>query len=143
MRLESSRWRYRLSCYVCCSTAIFSVWVTIAACVWMFGRIIGRMKHAGVIFGVMLVFLFFKIGGSVYFESAPTQAFAALPVMENVGNLEGKELRLGATTGPLWAVLTTSEVAAAFTSAATLLGVAQLGYPGQLVEVDVTAVLPA
>lgn len=78
------------------------------ACVWMFGRIIGRMKHAGVIFGVMLVFLFLKIGGSVYFESAPTQAFAALPVMENVGNLEGKELRLGATTGPLWAVLTTS-----------------------------------
>lgn len=43
----------------------------------------------------------------------------------------------------VWAVLTTSEVAAAFTSAATLLGVAQLGYPGQRVEVDVTAVLPA
>ncbi|HET7901178.1 MAG TPA: RidA family protein [Candidatus Nanopelagicales bacterium] len=42
----------------------------------------------------------------------------------------------------VWAALTTSEVAAAFTSAATLLGVAQLGYPGQLVEVDVTAVLP-
>lgn len=37
MRLASSRWRYRLSCYVCCSTAIFSVWVTIAACAWMFG----------------------------------------------------------------------------------------------------------
>lgn len=78
------------------------------ACVWMFGRIIGRMKHAGVIFGVMLLFLLVKIGGSVAFESAPTQAFASLPVMQDVGNLEGKELRLGATTGPLWAVLTTS-----------------------------------
>ena len=43
----------------------------------------------------------------------------------------------------VWSVLTSSSVAAAFTSAATLLGVAQLGYPGQLVEVDVTAVLPA
>lgn len=43
----------------------------------------------------------------------------------------------------VWAALTSSPVAAAFTSAATLLGVAQLGYPGQLVEVDVTAVLPA
>ena len=43
----------------------------------------------------------------------------------------------------VWASLTTSAVADAFTSAATLLGVAQLGYPGQLVEVDVTAVLPA
>lgn len=78
------------------------------ACVWMFGRIIGRMKHAGVIFAVMLAFLLLKIGGSVAFEAAPTQAFAHLPVMQNVGNLEGKELRLGATTGPLWAVLTTS-----------------------------------
>jgi K+-transporting ATPase ATPase A chain len=78
------------------------------ACVWMFGLIVGRMKHAGVIFGVMLIFLLVKIGGSVAFESAPTQAFADLPVMADVGNLEGKELRLGATTGPLWAVLTTS-----------------------------------
>ena len=25
------------------------------ACVWMFGRIIGRMRHAAVVFGVMLV----------------------------------------------------------------------------------------
>lgn len=78
------------------------------ACVWMFGHIIGRMKHAGVIFGVMLLFLLVKIGGSVAFESAPTQAFTSLPVMQDVGNLEGKELRLGATTGPLWAVLTTA-----------------------------------
>lgn len=43
----------------------------------------------------------------------------------------------------VWASLTASAAADAFTSAATLLGVAQLGYPGQLVEVDVTAVLPA
>jgi enamine deaminase RidA (YjgF/YER057c/UK114 family) len=40
------------------------------------------------------------------------------------------------------AVLRESAVAAAFTSASTLLGVAQLGYRGQLVEVDVTAALP-
>jgi len=78
------------------------------ACVWMFGRIIGRMKHASVIFAVMLAFLLLKIGGSVAFEATPTQAFVHLPVMQDVGNLEGKELRLGATTGPLWAVLTTS-----------------------------------
>lgn len=78
------------------------------ACVWMFGHLIGRMKHAGVVFGVMLVFLLVKIGGAVGFEQAPTLAFADLPVAQDVGNLEGKELRLGAATGPLWAVLTTS-----------------------------------
>jgi enamine deaminase RidA (YjgF/YER057c/UK114 family) len=42
----------------------------------------------------------------------------------------------------VWSSLTSSVAAAAFVGAATLLGVAQLGYPGQLVEVDVTAVLP-
>jgi enamine deaminase RidA (YjgF/YER057c/UK114 family) len=42
----------------------------------------------------------------------------------------------------VWSSLTSSVAAAAFTGAATLLGVAQLGYPGQLVEVDITAVLP-
>ena len=78
------------------------------ACVWMFGQLIGRMKHAGVIFGVMLAFLLVKISGAAFFESAPTQAFASLPIMQDVGNLEGKELRLGAVTGPLWSVLTTS-----------------------------------
>ena len=78
------------------------------ACVWMFGRIVGRMRHAAIVFGVMLVLLVAKTIGAVYFESAPTQAFAGLPIEQNVGNLEGKEMRFGATSGPTWAVLTTS-----------------------------------
>lgn len=78
------------------------------ACVWMFGRIIGRMKHAGVLFVVMLALMGARIVATVGFESAPTQAFASLPITQDVGNLEGKELRFGASAGPLWAVLTTS-----------------------------------
>ncbi|EDY48016.1 conserved hypothetical protein [Streptomyces clavuligerus] len=41
-----------------------------------------------------------------------------------------------------WRRLNSSVVGAAFTSASTLLGVAQLGFPGQLIEVDFTAALP-
>ena len=41
----------------------------------------------------------------------------------------------------VWTALSRSEVGAALSTASTLLGVAQLGYPGQLVEVDVTAAL--
>lgn len=78
------------------------------ACVWMFGRIIERKRHATVIFAVMLGFIAVKIAGAVYFEAAPTEAFANLPIEQTVGNLEGKELRFGATGGPLWSVLTTS-----------------------------------
>ena len=76
------------------------------ACVWMFGHMTGKMKHAGVIFGVMLFLLIGKVSWALHFESQPTVAFTDLPIEQTVGNLEGKELRLGATTGPLWAALT-------------------------------------
>lgn len=41
----------------------------------------------------------------------------------------------------VWRRLTASAIAGAFTTASTLLGVTCLGYPGQLVELDVTAAL--
>ncbi|MGW7681241.1 RidA family protein [Kribbella sp. NPDC054772] len=41
----------------------------------------------------------------------------------------------------VWTQLNASPLGPAFTTASTLLGVAQLGFPGQLVEVDVTAAL--
>ncbi len=81
------------------------------ASVWMFGRILGRPRHAGVIFGVMLVLLLGKIAGAVAFERAPTAALRDVAAVEQVdGNLEGKEMRFGAAagSGPLWGVLTTS-----------------------------------
>ncbi|SMD16400.1 RidA family protein [Kibdelosporangium aridum] len=46
------------------------------------------------------------------------------------------------TLAGVWARLTESGLAEAFTTASTLLGVAQLGYRGQLVELDLTAALP-
>jgi enamine deaminase RidA (YjgF/YER057c/UK114 family) len=42
----------------------------------------------------------------------------------------------------VWRLLRESPIAAALESASTLLGVAQLGFAGQLVEIDVTAALP-
>lgn len=78
------------------------------ACVWMFGRIIGRMKHAAVLFTVMLILMGARITASVGFEAEATHAFASLPITQDVGNLEGKELRFGTAAGPLWSVVTTS-----------------------------------
>jgi hypothetical protein len=40
----------------------------------------------------------------------------------------------------VWTLLRESELAEAFTTASTLLGVTVLGYPGQLLELDITAV---
>lgn len=44
--------------------------------------------------------------------------------------------------GAAWRRLTESALGPAFTTASTLLGVAQLGFSGQLVEVDLTVALP-
>jgi potassium-transporting ATPase potassium-binding subunit len=88
--------------------AMISIILIPMACVWMFGRIVGNLRHAVVVFGIMLALLLTKISGAVYFETAPTEAFADLPITQDVGNLEGKEMRFGPTSGPTWAVLTTS-----------------------------------
>lgn len=42
----------------------------------------------------------------------------------------------------VWQRFQSTPMQAAFTSASTLLGVTQLGFPGQLIELDVTAALP-
>ncbi|MGH8017597.1 MAG: potassium-transporting ATPase subunit KdpA [Opitutaceae bacterium] len=88
--------------------SMFAIVVIPMSAVWMFGRITRRTKHAAVIFAVMLALLAGKIAWSIYWESQPTAAFADLPIESTSGNLEGKELRLGVTTGPLWAALTTA-----------------------------------
>jgi K+-transporting ATPase ATPase A chain len=77
------------------------------ACVWMFGCITSRMRHAVIVFAVMSVLLFGMVGLAVYFESAPTAAFAGLPI-QPAGNLEGKELRFGPSASPTWAAMTTT-----------------------------------
>ncbi|MFT3989823.1 MAG: potassium-transporting ATPase subunit KdpA [Luteolibacter sp.] len=77
------------------------------ACVKTFGSILGKPRHAQIIGTVMLSFLLLKVLITVLPESAPTAALQHLPVVASA-NLEGKELRFGAATGPLWAVLTTS-----------------------------------
>jgi enamine deaminase RidA (YjgF/YER057c/UK114 family) len=48
-----------------------------------------------------------------------------------------------ATLASVWDRLTVSPLSAAFTTASTLVGVAALGYRDQLVELDLTAALPA
>ncbi|MGB8332365.1 MAG: potassium-transporting ATPase subunit KdpA, partial [Polyangiales bacterium] len=78
------------------------------ASVWMFGRLAGRIKHAAVVFGVMTVIFFAMSTSSVVMDAQPNAAFAHLPVDQSLGNLEGKELRIGTPGGAFWAVSTTA-----------------------------------
>jgi K+-transporting ATPase ATPase A chain len=89
---------------VLCNMAILLIPM---ASVWMFGRIIHRLRHALVIFVVMLLVFATFLVSACLLEAQPAAALAGLPVQE-AGNLEGKELRFGTSAGATWAVSTTS-----------------------------------
>lgn len=103
--------------------------------VFMYGRMLNRMKHSLVIFSIMLLLMVFTIAWTIYFDTLkPNPAFTAhkektieipsvstsssmekkhipkivgLPVDQTLGNLEGKELRFGTSAGATFAALTT------------------------------------
>jgi K+-transporting ATPase ATPase A chain len=105
------------------------------ALVLMYGRMLGRVRHSVVIYGVMLTMMIGLIAWVIYFDtlqpnpgltahagatyqivnpSAPngkidvvSPQVASLPVDQHLGNLEGKELRFGASAGAAFAAITT------------------------------------
>ncbi|HEY3963469.1 MAG TPA: potassium-transporting ATPase subunit KdpA [Planctomycetaceae bacterium] len=102
----------------------------------MFGKMLNNFRHAAVIFGVMLVLSATTLGWAIYWDTQhpnpaltahATQSYeisdpaapngtaqitspeiAGLPVDQELGNLEGKELRFGTSAGATWAALTTN-----------------------------------
>jgi potassium-transporting ATPase potassium-binding subunit len=105
------------------------------ALVLMYGRMLKRLRHAFVIFSVMLLLFVGTVVWAIYFDtmqpnpgltahpqsrtftidsaSAPggkrvitLPAVAGLPVDQHLGNLEGKELRFGTSAGATFAAAT-------------------------------------
>jgi len=105
------------------------------ALVLMYGRMLKRIRHSIVIYGVMLTMMAGLIAWSIRCDtlepnpglaahpaetyavasaSAPSgkldltsPAIASLPVDQHLGNLEGKELRFGTSAGAVFAAITT------------------------------------
>jgi K+-transporting ATPase ATPase A chain len=103
------------------------------AAVIMFGRMLNNMRHAAVLYGVMLALLAAQTGWAVYWDTlrpnpgvagragqtydvalpggkrtVSVPEVAGLPVDQGLGNLEGKELRFGTSAGPTFAAVTTA-----------------------------------
>jgi K+-transporting ATPase ATPase A chain len=102
----------------------------------MFGVMLKKMRHAAVVFGVMMTMFLGMIGWAVYWDTmhpnpgltshaaatyqlpdatAPdgsreltVPAVAGLPVDQELGNLEGKELRFGTSAGATFSAFTTA-----------------------------------
>jgi K+-transporting ATPase ATPase A chain len=67
-----------------------------------------RLKHALVIFSVMLILMATTVIWSISFDTlSPNPAFTSLPLDQHLGNLEGKELRFGTSAGAVYSAITT------------------------------------
>lgn len=75
---------------------LFSILLIPASCVFLFGKIIGNLKHSWIIFFVMLTFIFISYGVVSYSEAKNPQFF------------EGKEIRFSKVESGLWLVATTA-----------------------------------
>jgi K+-transporting ATPase ATPase A chain len=100
----------------------------------MFGKMLGNLRHAAVIYGVMMFMFVGMIIWAIYWDTLrpnpalthqPARtlvmrtargqrvekqipALAGLPVDQSLGNLEGKELRFGTSAGATFAAVTTA-----------------------------------
>jgi K+-transporting ATPase ATPase A chain len=100
----------------------------------MFGKMLNNLRHAAVIYGLMLLLFVGMTVWAVSLDSLqpnpaltaqpartvivrtarghrvekPVPALAGLPVDQDLGNLEGKELRFGTSAGPTFAAVTTA-----------------------------------
>jgi potassium-transporting ATPase potassium-binding subunit len=77
------------------------------AMIFALGYILKRKRFAWMVFGVMTVgFLLFAIP-SIYFEMKGNPAIAHMGIRQNIGNMEGKEVRFGAAASAFWGITTT------------------------------------
>jgi K+-transporting ATPase ATPase A chain len=100
----------------------------------MFGRMVGNRRHAAIIYGVMMVLFLTMIGWAISWDTLQPNpgltgqpdhtvevrdaagkkveksipALAGLPVDQELGNLEGKELRFGTSAGATFSAVTTA-----------------------------------
>jgi K+-transporting ATPase ATPase A chain len=86
---------------------VASIIVLPMATIVMAGFMLRNMRHALVIYGVMLALLVTGMVVAIGSETQPSAATAGLPVARGP-NMEGKEVRNGAVASATWAAMTTA-----------------------------------
>jgi K+-transporting ATPase ATPase A chain len=85
-----------------------SILLVSVALIFSFGFYIKRKKLAYIIFGVMTFFFILFVCSNIYFETQGNPEISKLGIAQNIGAMEGKEIRFGATSTAYWSVATTS-----------------------------------
>ena len=78
------------------------------ALIFAFGYYIKRKKLAYTIFGVMTFFFLLFVINNVYFETKGNPELSRMGIAQNIGAMEGKEIRFGSAATAYWSVATTS-----------------------------------
>jgi len=78
------------------------------ALVFSLGFYLNQKKLAWIIFGVMTFFCVIFIATNTYYETKGNPAIDRMGVAQNLGSMEGKEIRFGSAATALWSVVTTS-----------------------------------
>ena len=78
------------------------------ALVFALGFYINRKKLAKVIFGVMTFLFVIFCSINIYYETKGNPAIDKMGIAQTIGNMEGKEVRLGSAATAFWSVATTS-----------------------------------
>jgi K+-transporting ATPase ATPase A chain len=77
------------------------------AMVFAMGYVLKRKKLAWTIFAVMTIGFLFLVIPSIYFEMHGNPSIAHMGIQQNMGSMEGKEVRFGSAASAYWAINTT------------------------------------
>lgn len=75
--------------------------------VFAMGFVVKRKKLAWMVYGVMTAGFLCLVAPSIYFEMSGNPAIAEMGVAQDMGSMEGKEVRFGSAASAYWAVNTT------------------------------------
>src|SRR6476659_6786264 len=87
---------------------VISIPLISIALIFALGYYIKRKKFAYMIMGVMTVLFVSFCINNIYFETKGNPEIDRMGIAQNIGAMEGKEIRLGSAATAYWSVITTS-----------------------------------
>jgi K+-transporting ATPase ATPase A chain len=84
-----------------------SIFLIPIAMIFAMGYVLKRRKLAFTIFGVMTLGFLLLLIPSIYFEMSGNIAITKMGILQNMGSMEGKEVRFGSAASAAWATFTT------------------------------------
>ena len=84
-----------------------SIFLIPIAMIFAMGYVLKRKKLALTIFGVMTLGFLVLLIPSIYFEMNGNIAISEMGIQQNMGSMEGKEVRFGSAASAYWAINTT------------------------------------